>query len=71
MCPDPVDGTVESFNQFAYIVGEEGIAKFDVLAADSTDNLNTLIGGASVTEITNPVFITWVRAVTFADTPQP
>ena len=68
---DPVDGTVESFNQFAYIVGEGGLAKFDVLAADSSDNLNTLIGGADVPEITNPVFITWVRAVTFADAPQP
>ena len=68
---DPVDGTIESFNQFAYIVGEGGIAKFDVLAADSSDNLNTLIGGASVPEITNPVFITWVRAVTFADAPPP
>lgn len=66
---DPSAGMIESFNGFAYIAGDESIAKFDVLSYDVGDELRTLIGGADVPGLINPVFITWTRALVEAPTP--
>ncbi len=70
----PAGGTI--FNDFAYIVGEGSIVKFDILSyaslgvpEDGLADLDRFTGVSDVDEIINPVFITWVRAVTFADTP--
>ena len=72
---DPAGGTI--FNDFAYIVGEGSIVKFDILSyaslgvpEDGLGDLDRFIGVSDVDEIINPIFVTWVRAVNFGDAPQ-
>ncbi len=55
-------GTLEPLNRFAYLVGEGRITKFDELTYDGSGSVSQKIATFTLTELTQPNFITWLQA---------
>lgn len=56
------DGTLESINDFLYLVDRERVIRFDVLTYDGGSLNNSAFLSLNTPELRDPVFVTWIEA---------